>query len=67
MSTKHTINFKGITYQLDENYWKGSMINDSIDFQLMQLQYCLDIQDYNTLTNRLLNMTTWGGAYIKEK
>ena len=56
-----SINFKGSTYQLDPLYWKDTMLNDTIDFQYEQLKYCIEIQDWNTLENRINNMLRWGG------
>ena len=56
-----SINFKGSTYQLDKNYWKGDMVNTTIDFQQKQLEYCIEVQDWNTLENRINNMLRWGG------
>ena len=59
-----TIIYKNVKYQLDETYWKGEMVNDSLDFQYMQLEYCIEIGDYKTLENRLNNMIRWGGASV---
>lgn len=58
------ITYKGKTYELDKDYWKGTSVNNSIDFQYMQLKYCEETQDYTTLENRITNMLIWGG--IKE-
>lgn len=55
------INFKGSTYQLDPSYWKGDMLNTTTDFQHKQLEYCIEIQDWVTLENRINNMLRWGG------
>ena len=38
--------FKGKTYQMDEDYWKGDildMLNTSPEFQYEQLIYCIQI------------------------
>ena len=51
-----TIAYKNVKYQLDEHYWKGTMVNDSLDFQYMQLEYCIETGDYKTLENRLTNI-----------
>ena len=59
-----TITYKNVKYQLNETYWKGEMVNDSLDFQYMQLEYCIEIGDYKTLENRLNNMIRWGGASV---
>ncbi len=61
MKTDYTIEFKGKKYQLDKEYWKETMVNDSIDFQYEQLMYCLKTQDFDTLKNRITNMTLNGG------
>ena len=53
--------FKGKTYQMDEDYWKGDMLNTSPEFQYEQLIYCIQIQDWVTLENRITNMLKWGG------
>ena len=59
-----TIAYKNVKYQLDEHYWKGTMVNDSLAFQYMQLEYCIETGDYKTLENRLNNMIQWGGVII---
>lgn len=59
-----TITYKNVKYQLDKNYWKGEMVNDSLDFQYMQLEYCIKTGDFQTLENRLNNMIQWGGLII---
>lgn len=61
---KYVISFKGNKYQLDKLFWKGQMINDSIDFQHEQLIHCMETGDYTTLENRISNQLIWGG--IKE-
>ena len=55
------INYKGNKYQLDENYWKGDMLNTTSQFQHDQLLYCIETNDYVTLENRINNMLKWGG------
>lgn len=57
--------YKNITYELDKEYWKRESVNDSIDFQHMQLQYCIKTGDFITLENRITNMLLWGGIKIK--
>lgn len=59
-----TITYKNVKYQLDETYWKSEMVNDSLDFQYMQLEYCIKTGDFLTLENRLNNMLQWGGVII---
>ena len=59
-----TITYKNVKYHLDETYWKGEMVNDSLDFQYMQLEYCIKTGDFQTLENRLNNMLQWGGVII---
>lgn len=61
MKTDYTIEFKGKKYQLDKEYFKGEMVNNSVDFQYEQLMYCLKTQDFDTLKNRITNMTLNGG------
>jgi hypothetical protein len=53
--------YKGKTYQMDESYWTGDMPNTSPEFQYEQLIYCIQIQDWVTLENRITNMLKWGG------
>ena len=61
------INYKGNIYQLDEEYWKGNLLNDSIEFQYEQLEYCIETGDFQTLENRINNMLKWGGIKIIKK
>jgi len=53
--------FKGKKYQIDESYWKGEMPNTSPEFQYEQLIYCIQIQDWITLENRINGMLRNGG------
>lgn len=62
---KKEIKYKGKTYILDRDYWKGIMLNDSIDFQYLQLEYCLEVGDFTTFENRIANQLKWGGLSIK--
>lgn len=55
------ITFKGTTYKIDEKFWVEDSLNTSAQFQFEQLQYCVEIQDWNTLTNRINGMLKWGG------
>lgn len=55
------ITYKGITYKLDEDYFTGDSVNNSIDFQLLQLNTCIEQKDFVTLENRIINMLKWGG------
>jgi len=61
------INYKGNIYQLDKEYWKGNLLNDSIEFQYEQLEYCIETGDFQTLENRINNMLKWGGIKIIKK
>ena len=54
-------NFKGKTYQIDEDYWTGDMLNTSASFQFEQLIYCIQIKDWLTLENRINGMLRNGG------
>lgn len=53
--------YKGINYKIDEDYWGGDMLNTTPQFQLEQFQYCIKVQDWKTLENRITNMLKWGG------
>lgn len=53
--------YKGKTYKIDEDYWTGEMLNTSADFQFEQLIYCIQVQDWVTLENRITNMLKHGG------
>ena len=53
--------FKGKTYQIDEDYWTGDMLNTSASFQFEQLIYCIQIKDWLTLENRINGMLKHGG------
>lgn len=53
--------FKGKTYQIDESYWTGDMLNTSAEFQFEQLIYCIQVQDWVTLENRINGMLKHGG------
>jgi len=61
------IKYRGNIYQLDKEYWKGDLLNDSIEFQYEQLEYCIEIGDFQTLENRINNMLKWGGIKIIKK
>lgn len=61
MKTDYIIEFKGKRYQLDKAFWKGEMLNTSLDFQYEQLMYCIETQDFDTLKNRIIGMTRNGG------
>jgi len=60
-----SINYKGKTYIIDEDYFEGDMLNTTSQFQHEQLLYCIEIQDFITLENRINNMLRWGGIKIK--
>ena len=61
------IKYRGNIYQLDKEYWKGDLLNDSIEFQYRQLEYCIETGDFQTLENRINNMLKWGGIKIIKK
>lgn len=65
-TVKKEIKYKGTTYILDKDYWKSEMLNDSIDFQHRQLEYCLEVGDFTAFENRVTNQLIWGGIKIKE-
>ena len=53
--------YKGKTYQMDESYWERDMPNTSPEFQYEQLIYCIQVQDWVTLENRINGMLKHGG------
>ena len=60
---QYTFKFKGKQYQLT-NKWEETCINDSKDFQMQQYDYLLQIKDYVTLENRIINQEKFG--YLKQ-
>jgi hypothetical protein len=60
-----SINYKGKEYILDEDYFSNDMLNTTSQFQYEQLLYCIEIQDFITLENRINNMIKWGGIKLK--
>ena len=56
--------FKGKQYQLTDK-WEETCINDSKDFQMQQFNYLLEIKDYVTLENRIINQEKFGYLKIK--
>ena len=61
-----TITYKGIQYELDSEYFTGDSVNNSVDFQLLQLKTCIAQKDFITLESRINNMLKWGGIKQKE-
>ena len=62
-----TIKYKGIEYELDSEYFTGNSVNNSVDFQLLQLKTCVEQKDFVTLENRIENMLKWGGIKAVKK
>jgi hypothetical protein len=65
IETKFNIEFKGVLYLIDISYWKESSVNDSADFQFLQLKHCIEVKDFVTLENRITNMLLHGGLIKK--
>jgi len=60
---KHSFKFKNKIYELTD-MWEETCINDSKDFQMEQFNYLLEIKDYDTMKNRIINQLMLG--YLKE-
>lgn len=50
-----SFNFKGHEYQLVESHFSDELLNTTSQFQYEQLLYCIEIQDFDTLGNRVIN------------
>jgi hypothetical protein len=65
---KYCFKFKNRIYQLTDK-WEETCINDSKDFQMEQFNYLLQIKDYTTVENRIINQVSFGflkeSSYIK--
>ncbi len=65
---KYCFKFKNRIYQLTDK-WEETCINDSKDFQMEQFNYLLQIKDYTTIENRIINQVSFGflkeSSYIK--
>ena len=61
-----TITYKGIRYELNSGYFTGDSVNNSVDFQLLQLKTYIAQKDFITLESRINNMLKWGGIKQKE-
>ncbi len=64
---EYTLTYKKQKYELDPEYWEETSVNNSREFQLMQLNYCIRVGDFITLENRINNMLIWGGIKKIEK
>lgn len=67
-----SIKYKGITYIMDEDYWRkemdywgDNMINVTSQFQYEQILYIIETKQYLQLEGRIKNMLKWGGIKIK--
>ena len=58
---RYTLTYKSQKYELDSEYWEETAVNNSREFQLMQLNHCVKVGDFTTLENRIENMLRWGG------
>jgi len=64
---QYTITYRKQKYELDAEYWDEKQPNSTREFQLMQLNYCVEVGDFVTLENRINNMLKWGGIKKIEK
>lgn len=64
---KYTITYRKQEYELDPEYWDEEQPNSTMEFQLSQLNYCVEVGDFVTLENRINNMLKWGGIKKVEK
>jgi hypothetical protein len=64
---EYILTYKKHKYELDPQYWDETDVNSSREFQLMQLNYCIQVGDFITLENRINNMLKWGGIKKAEK
>ena len=64
---RYAITYRKQKYELDPEYWDETSANSSREFQLMQLNYCIEVGDFITLENRINNMLKWGGIKKVEK
>jgi len=55
-----SFNYKGLKYQLVESHFSDELPNTTSQFQYEQLMYCIEIQDFDTLSNRIINGLKWG-------
>lgn len=58
-----TFKFKGKLYGFTDK-WEETCLNDSKEFQLEQFNYLVEVKDYTTLENRIINQEKFG--YLKE-
>jgi hypothetical protein len=65
--SQYTIIYRGQKYELDSEYWDEEQPNSTREFQLRQLNYCVEVGDFITLENRINNMLKWGGIKKVEK
>lgn len=60
------IKYKGVTYEMDKEYWGETSLNDSAEFQYFQIQSCIESKDFVTLQNRITAYLLHGGIKIKK-
>ena len=58
-----TFKFKGKLYAFTDK-WEETCLNDSKQFQLEQFNYLIQIKDFTTLENRIINQKKFG--YLKQ-
>ena len=58
-----TFKFKRKLYAFTDK-WEETCLNDSKEFQLEQFNHLIEIKDYTTLENRIINQEKFG--YLKE-
>jgi len=58
-----TFKFKGKLYAFTDK-WEETCLNDSKQFQLEQFNYLIEIKDFTTLENRIINQEKFG--YLKQ-
>lgn len=59
VSNKYSFTFNKNTYRLTDK-WEETMVNTSKDFQMKQFEYLLEIHDYKTMSNRIINQISVG-------
>ena len=55
--------FKGKTYEFTDK-WEETCLNDSKQFQMFQFNHLIEIKDFVTLENRIINQLKFG--YLKQ-
>jgi len=58
-----TFKFKGKLYAFTDK-WEETCLNDSKEFQLQQFNYLIEVKDFKTIENRIINQEKFG--YLKQ-